>query len=40
MGLYLVKNILEKNGGFIKATSTRGEGTAITCYLKEYSEVK
>lgn len=36
IGLYIVKNIIEKNGGYIKVKSTPGEGTAFYCYLKEY----
>ncbi len=36
MGLYLIKNIIEKNGGYIKVESTPGEGTTFYCYLKEY----
>jgi len=36
IGLYLVKNIIEKNQGDVKAESTPGEGTDFYCYLKEY----
>lgn len=36
IGLYLIKNIVEKNGGYIKVESTPGEGTTFFCYLKEY----
>lgn len=36
IGLYLLKNIIEKNQGYVKAESTPGEGTAFYCYLKEY----
>jgi signal transduction histidine kinase len=36
IGLYIVKSIIEKNGGFIKLKSYPGEGTAFCCYLKEY----
>jgi PAS domain S-box-containing protein len=36
IGLYLIKNIIEKNGGYIKVESTPGEGTTFYCYLKEY----
>jgi PAS domain S-box-containing protein len=36
IGLYLIKNIVEKNGGQIKVESTAGEGTTFYCYLKEY----
>ena len=36
IGLYLVKNIIEKNQGYVKAESTPGEGSAFYCYLKEY----
>ena len=36
MGLYLIKNIIEKNGGYIQIESTPGEGTTFYCYLKEY----
>lgn len=38
MGLYIIKNIIEKNGGFIKVESKINEGTTIHCYLKEYSK--
>ncbi len=37
IGLYLIKNIIEKNGGYIKVESTPGEGTTFLCYLKEYN---
>lgn len=36
MGLYIVKNIIEKNGGFIDVESAPGEGTTFYCYLKGY----
>lgn len=36
MGLYIIKQIIEKNGGFIKVESRPGEGTSFHCYLKEY----
>jgi len=36
VGLYIIKNIIEKNGGYIEVESTPGEGTAFYCYLKEY----
>jgi len=37
IGLYIVKNIVEKNGGFIEVKSEVNEGTTFYCYLKEYS---
>jgi PAS domain S-box-containing protein len=36
VGLYIIKNIIEKNGGYIKMESTPGEGTVFFCYLREY----
>lgn len=36
IGLYIVKNIVEKNGGHIKVESELNKGTAFYCYLKEY----
>lgn len=36
MGLYIIKNIIEKNGGFVKVQSSIGEGTTFTCSLKQY----
>lgn len=36
IGLYLIKDIIEKNGGFIEVDSFPGEGTTFYCYLKEY----
>jgi PAS domain S-box-containing protein len=36
IGLYMIKNIIEKNGGYIEAKSVCGEGTTFYCYLKEY----
>jgi light-regulated signal transduction histidine kinase (bacteriophytochrome) len=36
MGLYIVKNIIEQNGGHIDVTSIPGKGTSFYCYLKEY----
>ena len=37
IGLYLIKSIIEKNGGYIKVESQPGEGTIFLCYLKEYT---
>lgn len=36
VGLYLVKRLIEKNGGKIDVCSTPGEGTRFSCYLKPY----
>ncbi len=36
IGLYLIKEIVEKNGGYINIESTPGEGTKFNCYLREY----
>ncbi len=38
IGLYIIKNTVEKNGGYIEVESTPGEGTAFFCYLKEYKK--
>jgi len=35
MGLYIVKNIVEHNGGHIDVSSMPGQGTTFYCYLKE-----
>ncbi len=40
LGLYLVKNMVEKNGGKIRFDSTVGRGTTVTCYLVEYTDAK
>jgi PAS domain S-box-containing protein len=36
MGLYLIKNLIEKNGGFIEVESQLGVGTTFNCYFKKY----
>ena len=36
IGLYLIKTLIEKNGGYIDVESTPGEGTTFYCYLREY----
>ena len=36
VGLYLIKSIIEKNGGYIDVKSTPGKGTEFHCYLREY----
>ncbi len=36
IGLYLINNIIKKNGGYIKVESEPGIGTSFYCYLKEY----
>jgi len=36
MGLYIVKNIIEKNGGRVSVESKPDEGTTFYCFLKEY----
>ncbi len=38
IGLYIIKTIIEKNGGYIDVESTPGEGTTFFCYLKEYGD--
>ena len=37
LGLYLIKNMVEKNGGKVMLHSTPGQGTTVTCYLVEYA---
>ncbi|NJK85242.1 MAG: ATP-binding protein [Bacteroidales bacterium] len=37
MGLYIVKNIIEKNGGYVHVQSKPNEGTTFYCFLKEYT---
>jgi len=37
LGLYIIKNIIEKNGGYIHLESQPNIGTAFYCYLKEYN---
>jgi PAS domain S-box-containing protein len=37
IGLYIIKTIIEKNGGYITVESTPGEGTTFYCYLREYN---
>ena len=37
IGLFLIKDMVEKNGGYIELQSTPGEGTTFNCYLKEYA---
>lgn len=36
IGLYIIKTIIEKNGGKIDVESIPGEGTTFYCYLREY----
>lgn len=36
IGLYIIKSIIEKNGGYITVESTPGEGSTFNCFLKEY----
>ena len=36
IGLHLIKNMIEKNGGSIEVASELGTGTTFTCYLKNY----
>jgi PAS domain S-box-containing protein len=36
MGLYLIKNLIEKNGGYIDVESEPGVGTSFHCYFKKY----
>ncbi len=36
IGLYLIKDIIEKNGGYITVESTPGKGTTFNCFLKDY----
>jgi len=36
IGLYLVKSLVEGNGGHIEVESRPGAGTTFLCYLKEY----
>lgn len=38
IGLHLIKNIIEKNGGKIEVKSRLNEGTTFYAYLKEYPE--
>lgn len=37
IGLYLIKDMISKNGGDIKTQSTPGKGTKFICYFKEYT---
>jgi PAS domain S-box-containing protein len=37
MGLYIIKNIIEKNGGYIDVKSKLNEGTTFCCFMKEYT---
>lgn len=36
IGLYIIKNIIEKNGGSVKVLSQPNKGTTFFCYLKPY----
>jgi PAS domain S-box-containing protein len=38
LGLYIIKNIIEKNGGHIHLESQPNVGTTFHCYLKEYPQ--
>lgn len=38
IGLHLVKNMVERNGGRIEVESGVNDGTIFTCYLKEYAQ--
>jgi signal transduction histidine kinase len=37
IGLYIIKNMIEKNGGKVTVSSKPGEGTAFKFFLQEYS---
>ena len=37
IGLYLIKKMIEKNGGQVEVESEKGKGTVFTILLKEYS---
>lgn len=39
IGLYLVREVLSKQGGYAKVRSNVGEGTAIQLYLSRYGEI-
>ncbi len=32
IGLYIIKNLIEENGGYIEVESTPGEGTTFKCF--------
>lgn len=36
IGLHVIKNMVERNGGKIEISSTPGEGVRFDVYLKEY----
>ncbi|MGK7396804.1 MAG: PAS domain S-box protein [Candidatus Cyclobacteriaceae bacterium M3_2C_046] len=36
IGLFIIKNFIERNGGYIKVESKEGHGSQFYCYLKEY----
>jgi PAS domain S-box-containing protein len=36
IGLYIIKNLIEKNGGHIDVSSQTHQGTSFTCYLRPY----
>ncbi|HLK98425.1 MAG TPA: ATP-binding protein, partial [Hymenobacter sp.] len=38
IGLHLVQNIVQRNGGHIRADSQLGVGTTFTCFLREYEQ--
>lgn len=39
IGLYLIKNIIERNGGTLHVDSRPGEGTTFLVFLREYPQV-
>jgi PAS domain S-box-containing protein len=39
IGLYMIKSIIEKNGGYIQLKSTPYKGSKFYCYLREYGTV-
>lgn len=38
MGLYIVKKMIERNGGYVRVESHPNKGTVFYCYLKEYTD--